>query len=200
MVTILAVKIKEKENLSMMRIITPKGELRKVKRVVAVCEMRNQFNGRMDRKIEIANDLSYKPTGLCLKFDTEGTNFRMYGQELYIGNLKTEKVQEILRKLVKEGYFDFSEMEYQKMDMVENTVFDEGKSKPYTSDFLVDYCSMLLCLGNTIPNPMRPAVSGRNVGIPKNAFDDKNGYNEDDDLTDGYDEDVDFGEGFDDEE
>ena len=58
-VTILAVKIKEKENLSMMRIITPKGELRKVKRVVAVCDLRNQFNRSIASKIEIANDMSY---------------------------------------------------------------------------------------------------------------------------------------------
>lgn len=184
----------------MMRIITPKGEVRKIKRAAAVCEMRNQFNGRMDRKIEIANDMSYNPTGVCLVFDVEGTGFGMYGQELFIGNLKTEKVKEILRKLLKEGYFDFSELEYQKLDMVDDTVFDEGKTKPYTSDFIAGYCPMLLCIGNTIPNPMRPAVRGRNVGIPKNAFDDKNGYDEDDDLTDGYDEDDGFEEEFDDEE
>lgn len=163
MVTILAVKIKEKENLSMMRIITPKGELRKVKRVVAVCEMRNQFNGRMDRKIEIANDMSYNPTGVCLELDVRDTGFVACGQEVFIGNLKTEKVQEILRKLLKEGYFDFSELEYQKADLYKETVFDEGKSKPYTSDYVAEPYPSLLCMGSFGFDTMHPIVRAHNA-------------------------------------
>ena len=187
MVTILAVKIKEKENLSMMRIITPKGELRKVKRVVAVCEMRNQFNGRMDRKIEIANDMSYNPTGVCLELDVRDTGFVACGQEVFIGNLKTEKVQEILRKLLKEGYFDFSELEYQKADLYKETVFDEGKSNAYTSDHVIECCPALLSpdpLGfNTIP-PISSVTNGdvvkefeagsdKGVSADKEDFDDE---------------------------
>lgn len=187
MVTILAVKIKEKENLSMMRIITPKGDLRNIKRAVAVCEIRNQFNGRMDRKIEIANDMSYNPTGVCLEFAVRDTVFTTYNKELFVGNLKTEKVQEILRKLVKEGYFDFSELEYQKVDLFEQTVFDEGKSNAYTSDHVIECCPALLSpdpLGfNTIP-PISSVTNGdvvkefeagsdKGVSADKEDFDDE---------------------------
>lgn len=149
----------------MMRIITPKGDLRNIKRAVAVCEMRNQFNGRMDRKIEIANDMSYNPTGVCLELDVRDTGFVACGQEVFIGNLKTEKVQEILRKLLKEGYFDFSELEYQKENMVEKTTFDAGKSKPYASDYVIGICSSLLCGGAIgIFDTMCPSVCGGDAG------------------------------------
>lgn len=165
MVTILAVKIKEKENLSMIRIITPRGEMWEVKRAVAVCEMRQKFNGRLNRKIEIAKDLSCNPTGLCLQLDVNGTGFATFGQELFIGNLKSEEVQEILRKLLKEGYFDFSELEYQKENMVEKTTFDAGKSKPYASDYVIGICSSLLCGGAIgVFDTMCPSVCGGDAG------------------------------------
>lgn len=187
MVTILTVQIKEKENLSMMRIITPKGELRKIKRAVAVCELRNQFNGHFDRTIEIANDMSYNPTGLCLEFDVMDNGFAACDKEVLIGNLKTEKVQEILRKLLKEGCFDFSELEYQKVDLFEQTVFDEGKSNAYTSDHVIECCPALLSpdpLGfNTIP-PISSVTNGdvvkefeagsdKGVSADKEDFDDE---------------------------
>lgn len=150
----------------MVRVITPKGELKSIKRAVAVCEMRNQFNGRLDRRVEIANDLNCNPTGLCFDIDVKDTGFGALGQEVFIGNLKTEKVQAILRKLLKEGYFDFSELEYQKAELYEKTVFDEGKSKPYTSDYITEYCPLLLCGGTAgIFAPGHPIVSTKNAGV-----------------------------------
>ena len=147
----------------MIRIITPRGEMWEVKRAVAVCEMRQKFNGRLNRKIEIAKDLSCNPTGLCLQLDVNGTGFATFGQELFIGNLKSEEVQEILRKLLKEGYFDFSELEYQKADLYKETVFDEGKSKPYTSDYVAEPYPSLLCMGSFGFDTMHPIVRAHNA-------------------------------------
>ena len=147
----------------MVRVITPKGELKSIKRAVAVCEMRNQFNGCLDRRIEIAKDLSCNPTGLCLEFDVKDASFGIFVREVFIGNLKTEKVQAILRKLLKEGYFDFSELEYQKAELYEKTVFDEGKSKPYTSDYVAEPYPSLLCMGSFGFDTMHPIVRAHNA-------------------------------------
>lgn len=157
----------------MVRVITPKGELKSIKRAVAVCEMRNQFNGCLDRRIEIAKDLSCNPTGLCLEFDVKDASFGIFVREVFIGNLKTEKVQAILRKLLKEGYFDFSELEYQKAELYEKTVFDEGKSKPYTSDYVAEHYPSLFGTGSFGFDTVFPVVKTHNVDTwEENVFEE----------------------------
>lgn len=51
--------------------------------------------------------------------------------EFTIGNLPTAKVKEIMKQLLSDGYYDFSDCDFQPMMFVEKYKFDEGKSKPY---------------------------------------------------------------------
>lgn len=46
-------------------------------------------------------------------------------------NLPTAKVKEIMKQLLSDGYYDFSDCDFQPMMFVEKYKFDEGKSKPY---------------------------------------------------------------------
>lgn len=116
----------------MMRVMTPNGMLRSVEKAVPMCEVRIDFNGRSRRCVEPVDAFGAEPTAISLELQHspfEGTN------ELFIGNLKPERVTEILRKLLADGYFDFSAMEYQKAKGLDKTVLDGGGSLPYTSDF-----------------------------------------------------------------
>lgn len=123
--------------MSTMKIVTPKGAIRVVDKVVPVVEKRFKFNGKVRRLTETAKDLSVEPTALAFHYADNAIGIGCnYDVELFIGNLSFQKVAEIQQSLVKEGFFDFSGLEYQKVCRVEKTVFDEGASKPYTSDYV----------------------------------------------------------------
>ena len=122
--------------MSTMKIVTPKGAIRVVDKVVPVVEKRFEFNGDKRRFVEIAKSLSFHPTALALHFADNSLGIGCdCGSELFIGNLSFEKVTEIQQSLAKEGFFDFSVLEYQKVDRLQKTVFDDGASKPYTSEY-----------------------------------------------------------------
>lgn len=121
----------------MTRILTPKGELREIEKAVPVCEMRARFNERQVRIAEPAKNMKAMPTAVALKFRASQfpAAFGEMNGELFVGNLKPEKVLEIMRELLEEGYYDFSSMSYQKECGWEKTVLDDGVSEPYMSDY-----------------------------------------------------------------
>ena len=94
----------------MMRIITPKGELREVSLVSPVVEMRNRFNGKVSRTVAFAESMEVKPTAIQL--DYAGGPI-MGDRTLFVGNLKTETVRDIMHNLLEQGYFDFTSLDYQ---------------------------------------------------------------------------------------
>ena len=51
----------------------------------------------------------------------------------YLGNISTDEVREILKTLLVDGFYDFSEWEYQQEDKIENIRLDNGLSNPYSS-------------------------------------------------------------------
>lgn len=112
-----------------MKILTPKGMITMCDQVVPVVEKRLIFNGKQRRLTEAASGMEEKPTALA--FQLTATGHQMMGvmpcgtQELFVGNLKTEKVAEIMKGLLKDGYADLSCFEYQKEFMIDKTVFDE---------------------------------------------------------------------------
>lgn len=124
----------------MLRIITPKGVLREVSQIKPVCETRVQINRKTRRLVTVADDLYLsKPTGLALRFQLYPLTEDGCTKELFIGNLKPEQVADIQKAILTQGYFDFSALTYQDVEKLENTVFDQGSSLPYTSDRLTNF-------------------------------------------------------------
>lgn len=121
--------------MSTMKIITPKGAIREVDKVVPVVEARFKFNGKVKRFTETAEGLSAKPTALAFHYASNTFNGGFGESELFIGNLSSAQVMEIQQSLVKDGYFDFGRLEFQKDVHIDKTVFDEGASAPYTSEY-----------------------------------------------------------------
>lgn len=131
---------KEEIFMSTMKIVTPKGTIREVDKVVPVAETRFEFNGQKRRFVEIAKDLSVQPTALALHYADVNHTFGCE-VELFVGNLSFTQVTEIQQSLIKDGFFDFSSLDYQKEAVIEDTVFDAGKSKAYTSDYTINIIS-----------------------------------------------------------
>lgn len=131
----------------MIRVINPIGKLQYVDQVQPVCEKQLMFNGRRIVIMEPAKDLSVKATALALHIaETSriGQPF-LSGEELQIGNLKPEKVLEIIRALGKKEYYDFSTLNYQNAKDYEQVVWDNGESDAYCNcafEFeMLQFCS-----------------------------------------------------------
>ena len=121
-----------------MRIITPTGKVHKVCNAVPYAEKKEVFNGRVHVNTEVAVNLGVCPTGIKLSLEREPNDFSF--PSIYIGNLAPEKVQEILDSLLKLGYFDFSKLDYQKVEnfMFNNSMkIDGGVSLPYFQENIV---------------------------------------------------------------
>lgn len=146
--------------MSTMKIMTPKGVIREIDKVVPVVEKRIEFNDESRRLVERAKDMSVQPTALALHY-ADNTAFGCES-ELFVGNLSPQKVTEIQQSLVKDGFFDFSGLKYQKADRLDKTVFDEGASNAYTSEHIFglmgNYTGSLYGLGfdnmNCRPTPL----------------------------------------------
>ena len=136
-----------------MRVLSPTGKLQEVIRVVPFVEKQDAFNGRVIYNSEVARDLGVNPTGLRLYLQKEQNDF--FIPTIYIGNLSTEKVQEILSTILKEEYYDFSQMQYQKVSVpfCSDVTIDGGKSLPF---FEEQGCDLFPApFGNTIMNDIR---------------------------------------------
>ena len=122
-----------------MRIITPTGKVHKVCNAVPYAEKKEVFNGRVHVNTEVAMNMSVKPTGIKLSLEREPNDFSI--PSVYIGNLAPEKVQEILSALLKEGYYDFSKLEYQKVENIgfnSSMEIDGGKTLPFYQENICD--------------------------------------------------------------
>ena len=107
------------------------GGLFEISKVEEVVEKRVLFNGTNIRLVQIAKDSKQAVSGLHFQVKNTECNVFAIG-EFTIGNLPTAKVKEIMKQLLSEGYYDFSDFTFQPMQMpVEKYKFDEGKSKPY---------------------------------------------------------------------
>ena len=126
----------------MMRIICPRGRLLLISEVQPVCEKAVLFNGENRIIMAKANDLSVKPTAVSMRLPDEKTSWNdCFDSEPVVGNLEPEKVVEIIRTLCKEGYFDFSQLTYQKAEFSQR-ILDNGKSGAYAGYINgAGYCS-----------------------------------------------------------
>ena len=125
----------------LLKVLTPAGLLRTVEDVVPIIEERRTFNGQKRRIVEVCSDRA-EPNGVTL-LCKNNMNYMpcQCSRELTIGNLKSEAVREIMRKLLSDGYYDFSQIEYQaRVDTVDETELDNGEGLSYTSDRIRCYC------------------------------------------------------------
>lgn len=151
-----------------MRIITPTGKVHKVCNVVPYAEKKEVFNGRVHVNTEVAINLGVCPTGIKLSLEREPNDFSF--PSIYIGNLAPEKVQEILDSLLKLGYFDFSKLEYQKVENIgfnSSMEIDGGKTLPYFQENICD---------NDIFSPF-----GGRVSYPASEEDEEDEFSEEGD-------------------
>ena len=115
-------------------VLSPKGKLMQITEAVPVCERLLKFNGKRRLLMERAE----KPetaTAVALRIAQEThTPFANMGNELLVGNLPVGKAEEILKSLLTQGYFDFTELTYQEVKYVSEISFDQGKSQPYTTE------------------------------------------------------------------
>lgn len=116
-----------------MKILSPRGNLLSVERVARVCEKRIDFNGEHRDLFEVAKNSKVNANGLAFKVITEAMGMCI-PPEIYIGNLKSEKVEEILNALLMQGYYDFSGMDFQTTKYERKLVIDGGESLPFSSD------------------------------------------------------------------
>ena len=106
------------------------GGLFEISKVEEIVEKRVPFNGTNIRLVQIATDSKQAVSGL--QFQVKNTECNVFAiGEFTIGNLPTAKVKEIMKQLLSDGYYDFSDCDFQPMMFVEKYKFDEGKSKPY---------------------------------------------------------------------
>lgn len=137
------------------------GGLFEISKVEEIVEKRVPFNGTNIRLVQIAKDSKQAVSGLHFQVKNTECNVFAIG-EFTIGNLPTAKVKEIMKQLLSDGYYDFSDCDFQPMMFVEKYKFDEGKSRPYLSEgSLIQFCApndVFSCNTNTVVPPVNIAA------------------------------------------
>ena len=137
------------------------GGLFEISKVEEIVEKRVPFNGTSIRLVQIAKDSKQAVSGLHFQVKNTECNVFAIG-EFTIGNLPTAKVKEIMKQLLSDGYYDFSDCDFQPMMFVEKYKFDEGKSKPYfCQGSLIQFYApndVFSCNTNTIVSPVNRAA------------------------------------------
>lgn len=121
--------------MSSLRVILPSGAVVSVLRVTPIVEQVISFNGQKHRLIGVARDMKNEANGVLINVmglkrhergqgdifssfnSPDGRMNREWVEEdwddVVVGNLKNEQVQEIIRDICEKGYYDFSRFEYQ---------------------------------------------------------------------------------------
>ena len=115
----------------MMKILTPTGSLIEVAKVEPIVEKRVQFNGSEVRLCQVAKDSKQNITGLYITSEADDSVF-CASTNILVANLKPSLAKEIMQKLLSDGYYDFSALDYQAEPAgLKDYVYDTGVSKPY---------------------------------------------------------------------
>lgn len=119
-----------------LKILSPKGNLLKIDKVARVAEKHFEFNGNERNLFEVAKNSKVPANGLAFEIVSK-TSEPFFPQEIYVGNLKPEKVEEILNALLVQGYYDFTKLEFQTVKLEKDVVIDGGDSLPFSTDITV---------------------------------------------------------------
>ena len=144
--------------------------------VLPIVEARSRFNGRMERKFEVARSMDENPNGLLfLRRAGNRDDFLVptNDQIEYIGNIKTEMVKEVLTFLLVEGFYNFLDWEYQKETDVKKTILDNGKTRPYSSAITIGALSCLVYVPKESSDEDMDWIFGE--GVLATSSNEKNG-------------------------
>lgn len=123
-----------------MRILSPRGRIYNIDKVVPLIEKKEYFNDRVSVNREPVTSLALKPT--AVKFIINHENNLFNKDVIVIGNLKPDVIKEMLSSLLVDGYYDFSGFTYQKVNLVDvkKIKLDGGISLPYYEEDSNDNC------------------------------------------------------------
>lgn len=121
--------------MSNMRVVLPSGAVVSVEYIKPITEKIFNFNGKRRRLIEYASDMKKEANGVCISAKLEqGFGIGVCSNNIIVGNLPNEKVQEILKQIGEKGYYDFSQFnEFQKIARFEDLKIGRDYP-PYTSE------------------------------------------------------------------
>lgn len=101
-----------------MRIISPTGRLITIKTVVPFVEEQFFFNGSKRIMSSMTKDNTVQANALRLSAGSnEAGNVFSATSSVFVGNLQPDKIKEITDSLLVKGFYDFSTMQYQKLEM-----------------------------------------------------------------------------------
>lgn len=123
-----------------MRILSPTGRLFKISEVDAYVEADYELNGIRHIVKDVANNMSRKSTGI--KFHIKCKD-KFTNQYVYIGNLTSEKVKEIMQVILNEKCYDLSKLSYQHRKGYEEYVLDNGTSLPYFEEQIFEHMGIM---------------------------------------------------------
>lgn len=123
-----------------MRILSPTGRLFKISGADAYVEADYELNGVRHLVKDVASDMSMKPTGI--KFHIKCKD-KFTNQYVYIGNLTSEKVKEIMQVILREKCYDLSKLSYQHRKAFEEYVLDGGTSLPYFEEQIFEHMGII---------------------------------------------------------
>ncbi|MDE7476484.1 MAG: hypothetical protein K2M91_00800 [Lachnospiraceae bacterium] len=121
--------------MSSLRVVLPSGTVASVDYVKPITERIIKFNGSRRRFIEYAKNMKDEANGVCItKEPSQGFGMCMNDNNIIVGNLSNEQVQEIIRQINEKGYYDFSQFkEYQKINALKDLKIG-SEYPPYTSE------------------------------------------------------------------
>lgn len=144
----------------MMKLKMQNGSIVEVMKVDPVVEKRDSFNGEVQRRVAVARDMEQDISGVLFHIQHPCANMGVFspcssGNDILVGNLSRDAVEEIMDSMLKNGYADISGYSYQKEHQcIYSTVFDNGKSDPY---YLLDFAATVgLGLGGFGSNMFAP--------------------------------------------
>lgn len=181
--------------MSSLRVMLPSGAVVSALKVTPIAERIVCFNGKRRRLTGLAQDMKKEANGILI--NVEGLKRRVnksedifssmntpsqdqveeHWDDVVIGNLKNEQVQQIVREICEKGYYDFSCFEYQNLESPKDLMLG-SEYLPYHNENNLSLC----------------AFSNRNNGYDGyNKFCFTNFYDED--ITDeDYDNEAESGE------
>ena len=176
--------------MSSLRVVLPSGTVVSIDYVKPITERIVKFNGSRRRFIEYAKDMKAEANGVCItKKAEQGFGMCMSDNNIIVGNLSNEQVQEIIRQINEKGCYDFSQFkEYQKISELKDLKIG-SEYPPYTSEG-----NMMLCSGLS-GNPFGgcsfqmgvPNMDGGIFGSSSN-YEDMNDDDGDDEEGDEFEE------------
>lgn len=147
----------------MVRVMFPDGKIKNVGEIVPFCEASYVINGERRNVLDVCTSMEHKPTALELKVDSRDA---IFGEDVVIGNLSSELVNDIMHDSLIMGYIDFSGMSIKRINNLSSIELGSGQA------YIIQTC----------------LVSSYHWGSPVSPFNPSNEFYEDEEGDEGDDD------------